>query len=110
MDNETSDAELPETVVPSSEKAAPPASPEPADAAPAATSRFAVPLTIEIESALVPIERLQALREGALIPVAADSGTIAVRILASGRPLARGTLVSVGEGYGVLIGDDPLEA
>jgi len=78
-------------------------------AAPIDLSRFTVPLTIAIEEAVVPVERLQALRTGAVVPIAAEDGTIPVRILASGRPIARGTLISVGDGYGVLIGDDSLE-
>ncbi len=64
---------------------------------------FSVPLTIELEETVVPIDRLQGLVEGAMLPLGCTGGAIPVRILASGRPLARGTLVSVGEGYGVLI-------
>ncbi|WP_404334980.1 FliM/FliN family flagellar motor switch protein [Sphingomonas sp. MMS12-HWE2-04] len=64
---------------------------------------FTVPLTIELEHSLVPLDRLQGITEGALLPLNSADGTIPVRILASGRPLARGTLVSVGDGYGVLI-------
>ena len=109
MENRTADADSPETQGPRDEETALAAQPEAVSAAPPETPRFEVPLTIEIERALVPLERLQALREGGLIPLAADAGEIPVRILASGRPLARGTLVSIGESYGVLIGDS-LEA
>lgn len=63
---------------------------------------FTVPLTIELESALVPLRNLQALRQGAVLPLE-GSGTLAVLVRVSGQRLARGHLVSVGEGFGVLI-------
>ncbi|RZF65145.1 hypothetical protein EWE75_07175 [Sphingomonas populi] len=78
----------------------------PVDAPRAPDITFNVPLTIEIEDSVVPLDRLQGLREGAVLPIGSDGGAIAVRILASGRPLARGTLVAIGEGYGVLIAGD----
>lgn len=65
--------------------------------------RFSVPITIELESTAVPLSELQAMRAGAVLPLDAEAGSIPVRILASGKPFARGTLISVGEGYGVLI-------
>lgn len=108
MENHVSDTEFSEPDAPPPETAAVPPKTEVGTASPEAP-RFAVTLTIEIEQVLVPIERLQALREGAVVPVAAEAEAIPVRVLANGRPIARGSLVSVGEGYGVLIGDDPLE-
>lgn len=66
-------------------------------------SRFGVPITIELESTIVPLAKLQGLQEGSVLPLDASAGAIPVRILASGRPFARGSLVSVGDGYGVLI-------
>lgn len=66
-------------------------------------SRFSVPITIELESTVVPLARLQGLQEGSVLPLEPSAGAIQVRILASGRPFARGSLVSVGDGYGVLI-------
>ena len=66
-------------------------------------ARFSVPITIELESTAVPLAELQALREGAVLPLDTDAGSIRVRILASGKPFAYGTLISVGDGYGVLI-------
>jgi flagellar motor switch protein FliN len=107
MENNVPDPELSEPDEPSPEAAVTATKPE--AAAPPEAPRFAVTLTIEIEQVLVPIERLQALREGAVVPVAAESGAIPVRVMANGRPIARGSLVSVGERYGVLIGEDPLE-
>jgi flagellar motor switch protein FliN/FliY len=66
-------------------------------------SRFGVPITIELESTIIPLAKLQGLQEGSVLPLDASAGAIPVRILASGRPFARGSLVSVGDGYGVLI-------
>lgn len=66
-------------------------------------SRFGVPITIELESTIVPLAKLQGMREGSVLPLEASAGAIPVRVLASGRPFARGSLVSVGDGYGVLI-------
>ena len=60
-------------------------------------------LVNELESAIVPLAKLQGLQEGSVLPLEASAGAIQVRILASGRPFARGSLVSVGDGYGVLI-------
>lgn len=89
--------------------------PPPAEEAPAAAvspppeeksaldGRFSVPITIELEFTAVPLAELQAIREGAVLPLDTEAGSIPVRLLASGKPFARGTLISVGEGYGVLI-------
>ena len=79
------------------------ASPPPAEEKSALDARFSVPITIELESTSVPLAELQAIREGAVLPLDAEAGSIPVRILASGKPFAHGTLISVGEGYGVLI-------
>lgn len=65
---------------------------------------FTVALTLELETMHIPLRRLQALREGAVLPVDTGEGNIPVRVLAGGRTIAHGTLVSVGPGYGVLIG------
>lgn len=78
---------------------------EPA-AAPSPDARFAVPVTIEIDAGALTLAEIQGLREGSVVPVdAGEGGGIAVRLMASGRPFARGTLVSVGDAYGVLIGE-----
>lgn len=91
----------PESPPPEEEAAAaPPPAPE-AQAAP--DGRFSVPITIELESTAIPLAELQAMREGAVLPIDAEGGSISVRVLASGKPFARGTLISVGDGYGVLI-------
>lgn len=67
---------------------------------------FTVPLSIELETMQIPLHRLQALCEGAVLPLEVEEpGPVPVRILAGGRLLARGTLVSVGPGYGVLVGE-----
>ncbi len=71
---------------------------------------FSVALTLELETVHVPLKRLQALREGAVLPLDAGEGPIPVRVVAGGRTFARGTLVNVGPGYGVLIGSADKEA
>lgn len=81
-----------------------PPAPAAAHAGPAsAEGRFSVPLSVVLEDSAVPLAKLQGLQEGAVLPLGASAGAIPVRILASGRPLATGTLVAVGDGYGVLI-------
>ncbi|MBB4858841.1 flagellar motor switch protein FliN/FliY [Novosphingobium chloroacetimidivorans] len=73
---------------------------------PGQDSGFSVALTLELETMHVPLNRLQALREGAVLPLDASEGPIPVRVVAGGRTIARGTLVNVGPGYGVLIGPE----
>ncbi|WP_315760384.1 FliM/FliN family flagellar motor C-terminal domain-containing protein [Sphingomonas sp. Y38-1Y] len=81
--------------------AAEPAAPPPPDA------RFGVSVTIEIDAGALALGQIQGLAAGSVVPVdaATDGGGIPVRLLAAGKPFARGTLVSVGDAYGVLIGD-----
>lgn len=67
---------------------------------------FSVALTLELETMQIPFKRLQALREGAVLPLDIAEGPIPVRVLAGNRTVAHGTLVNVGPGYGVLIGPD----
>lgn len=69
----------------------------------AATGAFSVQLQVELERMDVPLGRLQALSEGGVLPLDVASGQIPVRLLVGSRQIARGTLVSVGPGYGVLI-------
>lgn len=78
--------------------------------APIEDAGFNVALTLELETVHVPLKRLQALREGAVLPLDAGEGPIPVRVVAGGRTVARGTLVNVGPGYGVLIGPTSEEA
>jgi flagellar motor switch protein FliN len=66
-------------------------------------ARFSVPVTIELDATTVPLAQLQGLREGSVVPLDGAANGLPVRLLASGKPFARGTLVSVGDGYGVLI-------
>ena len=80
-----------------------PPRPDPAAGPAALDARFAVPITIELDAASVPLASLQAMREGSIVPIDGEAGVIPVRILASGKPFARGSLVSVGDSYGVLI-------
>ena len=95
-------SESPEDAAPPQEEAAA-APPPPAEEKGGLDSRFSVPITIELESSAVPLAELQAMRGGAVLPLDIEAGSIPVRILASGKPFARGTLISVGDGYGVLI-------
>jgi flagellar motor switch protein FliN len=71
---------------------------------------FSVALTLELETVHVSLKRLQALQEGAVLPLDAGEGPIPVRVFAGGRTIASGTLVNVGPGYGVLIGPANVEA
>lgn len=64
-----------------------------------------VPLSFELATISLPLSRLQSIQRGAVLDVASGDGTLPVRILANGRLLANGTLVSIGDGYGVLVGD-----
>lgn len=81
--------------VPSPAPAAAPATP--------ATGGFTVQLHVELERMEIPLGRIQALSEGAVLPLEAPEGPIPVRLLVGSREIATGTLVSVGPGYGVLI-------
>jgi flagellar motor switch/type III secretory pathway protein FliN len=71
------------------------------EAAPSnATGSFTVQLHVELERMDIPLGRLQALSQGAVLPLEAGEGPIPVRLLVGSRQIARGTLVSVGPGYG----------
>jgi flagellar motor switch protein FliN/FliY len=82
----------------------------PPRSSPAGNGDFSVALTLELETMQIPLKRLQALREGAVLPLDIAEGPIPVRVLAGKRTVAHGTLVNVGPGYGVLIGPDREEA
>lgn len=91
----------PETAPPEEDATAAPA--PAAEDKSALSGGFSVPITIELESTAIPLAELQAMREGAVLPLDSEAGSLRVRILASGKPFAHGTLISVGDGYGVLI-------
>lgn len=83
------------------------AAPEPAaQPAVADAAAFTVQLQVELERIEIPLGRLQALSQGAVLPLEAAEGPIPVRLLVGSREIARGTLVSVGPGYGVLVGGE----
>jgi len=65
---------------------------------------FTVQLSVELRQMHIPLKRLQALGEGAVLPLDLPPGSIPVRLMVGDRVIAHGTLVSVGPGYGVLIG------
>jgi flagellar motor switch/type III secretory pathway protein FliN len=67
-------------------------------------SSFTVQLSIELEQMHIPLKRLQALGEGAVLSLDLPQDGIPVRLVVGERALAQGKLVSVGPGYGVLIG------
>lgn len=71
--------------------------------APFAPDAFAVPLRFELDPADVPLARLQAMQDGAVLPLQDRDGALAVRILAGNRAIATGQIVSIGDSYGVLI-------
>lgn len=77
---------------------------EPEAAPSSATGSFTVQLHVELERMDIPLGRLQALSQGSVLPLEAGEGPIPVRLLVGSRQIAQGTLVSVGPGYGVLIG------
>jgi len=64
---------------------------------------FLVPLRFELDQAEVSLARLQSVQEGAVLPLQDREGALAVRILAGSRAIATGQIVSIGEGYGVLV-------
>lgn len=68
-------------------------------------SAISVTLSFELATINLPLSRLQAIQDGAVLDVASRDGSLPVRILANGRLLAHGTLVSIGDGYGVLVGE-----
>lgn len=68
-----------------------------------ATGAFTVQLQVELERMDVPLGRLQALSEGAVLPLDVAEGPIPVSLIVGSHRIASGTLVSVGPGYGVLI-------
>lgn len=64
---------------------------------------FTVQLSVELRQMHIPLKRLQALGEGAVLPLDLPPGAVPVRLMVGDRTIAHGTLVSVGPGYGVLI-------
>ena len=47
-------------------------------------ARFAVPVTIALDCQAIPLGRLQAVREGAVLPVETTDGALRVELLAGG--------------------------
>jgi flagellar motor switch/type III secretory pathway protein FliN len=70
---------------------------------PSAPNGFTVPLRIELAELEVPLARLQAVQQGAVLSLADANGGLAVRILAGSRAIATGQIIAVGEGYAVLV-------
>ncbi|MAP43976.1 MAG: FliM/FliN family flagellar motor switch protein [Pseudomonadota bacterium] len=64
---------------------------------------FSVQLRFELDQTDVPLARLQAVQQGGVLPLQDRDGALPVRIIAGGRAIAAGQIVSVGDSYGVLI-------
>lgn len=75
----------------------------PADSAAPPFEGITVPLAIEVAGIEVPLRRLQAVRQGAVLPLAGEQGRLSVRIRAGSQAIATGRIVAIGDGYGVLV-------
>lgn len=65
---------------------------------------LAIPTVVEIDATGLTADRLAALAPGSVVPILAAAGEmLPVRLRAAGRAIAAGQLVTVGEGYGVLV-------
>lgn len=62
-----------------------------------------VPATIEFDGGGFTAAELATLGKGSVLPLPAQGGTIAVRVVAGEKVVAEGELVTVGEGFGVLV-------
>lgn len=62
-----------------------------------------VPATIEFDGGGFTAAELATLGKGSVLPLPAQGGTIAVRVIAGEKVVAEGELVTVGEGFGVLV-------
>lgn len=78
--------------------------PEEAPAQPvASTGDLRVATTVEITGSTLAASELATLGQGSVLPLPVQGGTLAVRVLAGGEVVARGELVAVGQGFGVLV-------
>ena len=62
-----------------------------------------VPAVIEFDGGGFTAAELATLGRGSVLPLPAQGGTIAVRVIAGEKVVAEGELVTVGEGFGVLV-------
>jgi type III secretion protein Q len=71
--------------------------------APAELLSMAAPTRVIIDHLPLPLERVAALRPGAILPLVLPEAGLPVRILSGEAEIASGALVAVGDGYGVLV-------
>ena len=62
-----------------------------------------VPTTVEMTGAALAARQVATLGPGSVLPLEAEGGTLPVRVMAGDRLVARGELVAVGQGFGVLV-------
>lgn len=62
-----------------------------------------IPLAMEFEGGGMTAVEMAALGQGSVVPLPAQGGTLAVRIVAGEQVIADGELVALGDGFGVLI-------
>jgi hypothetical protein len=70
---------------------------------PMASDDPALPVLIRIDGADMPLSAAAGLGPGSVIELPAAGPTLAVTVLVGGAAIARGDLVAVGEGFGVLV-------
>lgn len=83
----------------------------PVDAGPDDTARpetpawsdLAPPVRIVIDHAPLPLDQVAALKPGSVLAFSLEAGDFPVRVMSGTSQIAEGQLVSIGEGYGVLI-------
>jgi Type III flagellar switch regulator (C-ring) FliN C-term len=61
-----------------------------------------LPVTVRIAGAAMAVADLARLGPGAVLPLPGAPGQVVVTVLAGGAPIGTGTLVAIGDGYGVL--------
>jgi type III secretion protein Q len=64
-------------------------------------SRIGTELRFELPSVNLPLGTVAGLQAGAVLRIPAAQGALSVDVLAGDRPIARGELVAIGDGYGV---------
>lgn len=62
-----------------------------------------IPTVIELPGGSVTTDTLATLAPGSILPLPSSGGTLEVRVLAGGTPVAQGELVAIGDGFGVLL-------
>jgi type III secretion protein Q len=79
----------------------PPCKPASDDSDLSGWSRIGTDLRFELPSVNLPLGAVAGLQAGAVLRIAAPHGALSVDVLAGDRPIARGELVAIGDGYGV---------